>query len=252
MSAVAAVPEVLVIAGSDSSAGAGVLRDAATIAACGLHAQVAITAVTAQSASRGVECVQVLPPDVIAAQIRAALRSGRVAAVKTGMLATADTVLAVARSLADFDGPVVCDPVLAASSGSALLDGPGCEALLHRLLPRVTVLTPNLPEARRLCDFLGLEHDGSAGVCARNLAALGPAAVLVKGGHDDGTMCRDVLATRMGIQQAFESPRLTGTRRGTGCCHASALAASLARGRGLAEACLDAQAQVRALWIVAG
>ncbi|MDF0600549.1 bifunctional hydroxymethylpyrimidine kinase/phosphomethylpyrimidine kinase [Psychromarinibacter sp. C21-152] len=222
----AAVATLLIIAGSDSGGGAGIQADLKTASALGVYGATAITAITAQN-TMGVRAVAPLAPDMVAAQIRAVLDDIRVDAVKIGMLATADIVAATAGALQDYAGPVVLDPVMVAKSGDALLDAPAVSALREELLPRATMLTPNLPEAARL---LGREATDPAETRGAALRALGPETVLVKGGHADGPICRDVLVTGAGAL-AFEAPRLT-TRNthGTGCSLASAIAAEMAKG----------------------
>ncbi|PRX33804.1 hydroxymethylpyrimidine/phosphomethylpyrimidine kinase [Meinhardsimonia xiamenensis] len=217
---------VLFIGGTDSSGGAGLARDITTAARLGAEPAVAVTSVTAQS-DEAVAAAHHLPPAHVAAQISAA---GPVAAVKSGMLANAAIVEAVARSLPD--APLVIDPVLAASSGHALIDAEGVEALLALLLPRAALLTPNLPELSRLARHLGLAPDAPVHACTGALLAQGCGAVLVKGGHGaPAAVCTDALYTAPDRPpQLFEGPRLAGSLRGTGCRLASGIAVFLARG----------------------
>ena len=237
---------VLVIAGSDSSGGAGLARDLRTLAICGVPALCAITAVTAQSDST-VLGVHHVPPSIIKAQIAAALASGRVGAIKIGMLGTRATVLAVAESLGETALPLVLDPVLRATSGGELLDDSGREALRDRLLPRTTLLTPNIPEAAAL---LGVrESDTEADLLAQGkaLLCLGPAAVLIKGGHRQDREATDVLFTAGAPPLRFSAPREPQEQRGTGCALSTAIAAGLAQGLDLAGACARAKAHVTEL-----
>lgn len=224
---------VLLIGGLDSSGGAGLLRDVAAAAEQGVAARVAATAVTAQGAG-GVRAVAPVPPEVIAAQIRAA---GEVGAVKIGMLVDAARVAAVAGALPR--APLVLDPVLAASAGGALLDGAGLAALLARLAPRAALITPNLPELAAIGAALGVSDPVAA------LLAGGCGAVLVKGGHGAGAAAIDRLHQPRGVTE-FAAPRRAGDLRGTGCQLAAGIAAGLARGRGLAEAITAAKAAVSA------
>lgn len=233
-------PAALTIAGSDSSSGAGVAVDLKTFAAFSVHGLAAITAVTAQTSQR-VQAIHRVPAVHVEAQIRAAFADFRVGAVKIGMLASAPIVRAVARALRD-PAPrhIVLDPVLASSSGTALLSAAGLRALREDLLPMATLLTPNLPEAeillgRRIVDAVQ---------AARDLRALGARAVLLKGGHGHGREVRDVLADARGVME-LRHPRLPVRARGTGCALASAVAAGLARGRTLREAVADAEAFVQ-------
>ncbi len=218
---------VLLVGGMDSSGGAGVLRDAAAVDAAGAKSCVALTAVTAQT-DRRVAAVHPVPPGVVRAQIAAA---GTVGAVKLGMLCDRDIVLAVADALPD--APLVLDPVLRSSSGHALLDPEGAEALLTRLLPRTTLLTPNLPELRWLGQAMGCAADQVVPA----LLQAGCHAVLVKGGHgDDPAVSEDILHRADHPPVRFTSRRFSASLRGTGCQLASTIAGHLARGRALEQA----------------
>jgi hydroxymethylpyrimidine/phosphomethylpyrimidine kinase len=165
----------------------------------------------------------------------AAVTHGAPAAIKIGMLANAAIVRAVAAAL-PAGVPVVLDPVLAASSGGELLDAEG-RAELPRLLPRVTLLTPNIPEAARLLGLAEACDEEAQLAQARALLALGSAAVLLKGGHAPGAEAVDLLVTSTHAVQRLSAPRRPGTRRGTGCALSAAIAAYLAHGLTLAEAC---------------
>jgi hydroxymethylpyrimidine/phosphomethylpyrimidine kinase len=225
---------VLVIAGSDPGGGAGIARDLATLAALKVRALCAVTAVTVQSAER-VLAVHALSAELVGAQIAAGLTHAVPGAVKIGMLANAAIVRAVAAAL-PAGVPVVLDPVLAASSGGELLDGAGRTAL-PELLPRVTLLTPNIPEAARLLAGAPARDEAALLAQAHALLALGPEAVLLKGGHAGGAEAIDLLVTRTHAPQVLRAPRQPGTRRGTGCALAAAIAAHLAQGLTLAESC---------------
>jgi hydroxymethylpyrimidine/phosphomethylpyrimidine kinase len=238
------VTSVLVIGGTDSSGGAGLARDVATLTRCGVGSLTAVTAVTAQT-DAAVTAVELLPPPLVRAQITAALATRRVAAIKTGMLGNGAIVAAVAGVIPPRErSPLVLDPVLAATSGRMLLDEAGRAALLALLLPRATLLTPNIPEAAQL---LGATPAASAEEIieqGRALCSLGAAAVLVKGGHDSGPLAIDWLVTGAGCVRRLAAPRLAATRRGTGCTLASAIAAGLAGGAPLELACERAKAHV--------
>jgi hydroxymethylpyrimidine/phosphomethylpyrimidine kinase len=247
------VSSVLVIAGSDSSGGAGLTRDVDTLARLGARALCALTAVTAQS-DRQVSAVHLVPPEVIRAQIEAAFATGRPGAVKIGMLGTRAGVLAVAEALAASPAvPVVLDPVLASSSGRPLLDTDGRAALRETLLPRATLITPNIPEAAAL---LGAEPAVSEQQLlgqGEALLALGAGAVLLKGGHAAGTHSTDILLTRAlptgaASVQRLSAPRSARSHRGTGCALASAIAAALAQGHDLLQACARGKQYVTALF----
>jgi hydroxymethylpyrimidine/phosphomethylpyrimidine kinase len=251
-------PTVLVIGGSDSSGGAGVGRDLRTLADFDVAGTAVITAVTAQTHTR-VESIHAVPPSSIRDQIATALESNVIRAVKIGMLGTRHAVEAVASSLpSDLDAPIVLDPVLAASSGRALLDEEGRSALVNTLLPRASLITPNIPEtALLLGEPIPCDSDAIAQY-AQRLLDHGPRAVLVKGGHAEGDESIDVLITThstadhaiAGGRQivTLRGPRLTGTIRGTGCALASAIAAGLARDMPLATACEEAKRYVASLF----
>ncbi|URK88856.1 hydroxymethylpyrimidine/phosphomethylpyrimidine kinase [Rhizobium sp. RCAM05350] len=237
------MPHVLVVAGSDSSGGAGIVRDIETLAAFGVKASVAITAVTVQT-HHGVEHVDTMAPDRVAQQMRAALSANPVAAIKIGMLATAGTIAAVAAVLADYpDIPVVLDPVLVSTSGGTLLT-PGATAASRDLFPACTLVTPNLPELSVLAASAAATSPDSVTDQARSLLTAGARAVLVKGGHADGVEAIDILFRADYADQSFASPRLAATMRGTGCMLASAVAAHLAFGGSLPAAIAEAKAFV--------
>lgn len=231
--------KVLLIAGLDSSTGAGLARDLAVLADHGVAARVAATAVTAQHAGGGC-CVHPIPAAVVAAQIRAA---GPVRAAKLGMLANADIAAAIAETLPDL--PFVLDPVLATSAGAELLDADGRAAMIARLIPRAALLTPNLPEAAILT---GLSADTPLQNLAVAFFAMGAQAVLLKGGHADGLEAVDWLWCQGRAPLRFAAPRKSGMRRGTGCTLATAIAAHLALGDDLAKACDQAKRYLNAWW----
>jgi hydroxymethylpyrimidine/phosphomethylpyrimidine kinase len=225
------VPACLAIAGSDSGGGAGIQADLKAFARCGVHGMTALTAITAQN-TVGVEMVAPVAPEMIVAQIRAVAEDIGVDAVKVGMLADEPTIDAVVEGLELLgDAPVVVDPVMIAESGAALLDPNAKATLIERMLPRATVLTPNVPEARALS---GLGEGASAIELGEALLALGPDAVVVTGGHaEDGA---DVLVEASGWLR-IDGPRYPdGAAHGSGCTHSSSLAAFLARGEELADA----------------
>jgi hydroxymethylpyrimidine/phosphomethylpyrimidine kinase len=238
---VSARPAVLVIAGSDSSGGAGIVRDLKVLADYGVEALCAITAVTAQTDAHLV-AVQHVSPDLVRAQVRTALESRAIAAIKIGMLGTRAAVSAVADSLPrEGAPPIVLDPLLRSSSGAMLIDEEGMRAMRARLFPRATLLTPNIPEAESLCG-LSCSGDPAARLAlARKLLAEGPQAVLLKDGHASDEQAADLLLSADGHAQWFTTARLPRGRRGTGCALASAIAASLALGVPLEAACRSAK-----------
>jgi hydroxymethylpyrimidine/phosphomethylpyrimidine kinase len=241
------VTAVLVIGGADSSGGAGLVRDVLALAHFGAEPLCAVTAVTAQSDVRLI-ATHVVPPDILEAQIAAAFATRQVAAVKIGMLATRATVLAVEASLPPRTRvPIVLDPVLASSSGGMLLDPEGRRALIERLLPRVTLITPNIPEAAALLGTSAASHEPDLLRQAQALRALGPQAVLLKGGHAAGEEAVDYLLQDMQPPRRLIAPRFAGSRRGTGCALASAIAAGLGAGLPLEQACARAKRYVAEL-----
>jgi hydroxymethylpyrimidine/phosphomethylpyrimidine kinase len=226
-----AVPRCLSIAGSDSGGGAGIQADLKAFARCGAHGMTAITALTAQN-TVGVERIFPVPPEMIVAQVRAVAGDIGVDAVKVGMLGDEPTIGAVDEALELIgDAPVVVDPVMVSGSGATLLDPNAKAALIERILPRAAVTTPNLLEARELA---GLGEAASSQQLGEAILALGPAAVIVTGGHtDDGA---DVLVEDSGSLR-IDGPRYPdGASHGSGCTHSSALAAFLARGAELGDA----------------
>ena len=239
----ALVPVALTIAGSDSGAGAGIQADLKTFAAHGVYGVCAITAITAQN-TQGVSAVEVASADAVRAQIRAVAADFDIRAAKTGMLATAELVRVVAAAVRDLRVPnLVVDPVMVAKSGDALLAADAVESLRTALLPLAAVVTPNLPEAEALAGMaIRSEHDAEE--AARRIAALGPAAVVVKGGHADSAEIVDLLFDGVTVR-AFRQPRIPGSNtHGTGCTFAAAVAAHLAYGRSLADAVPVAQRYV--------
>jgi hydroxymethylpyrimidine/phosphomethylpyrimidine kinase len=230
------VPTVLAIAGSDSGGGAGIQADLKAIARCGAHGMTAITALTAQNTT-GVDAIVATPPEMIVAQTRAVAADIGIDAVKIGMLGDEPTIAAVVESLDLIEGyrkgvPVVVDPVMVSESGATLLDPNAKAALIERILPRATVVTPNLMEARELAGSRGEEVPPEE--LGRTILGLGPLAVIVTGGHAGDAA--DVLVDDDGAFR-IDGPRYPdGAAHGSGCTHSSALAALLARGMELADA----------------
>jgi len=243
-------PTALTIAGSDSGGGAGIQADLKAFARCGVHGMTAITAVTAQS-TVGVTAIHPVPPDIILAQVRAVVRDIGVDAVKVGMLGTVEVTLAVAHALDELPAgtPVVVDPVMVAESGAQLLQDDAQQALVREILPRATVLTPNLPEARVLAAApppAEGDEDAEAETLARAVLALGPRIVVLTGGHRARAV--DLLldsAAPDGCRRAIEIPgerHPDGAAHGSGCTHSAVLAAQLALGRTPLEAARIARA----------
>ena len=229
---------VLSIAGSDSGGGAGIQADLKAFARCGVHGMTAITALTAQN-TVGVAAVHAVPGDFIVAQVRAVAEDIGVDAVKIGMLGTAESVAAVdaALDLLEPGTPVVIDPVMVAESGAVLLDDRARSALIDTLLPRATVITPNLPEGRVLA---GSDAPDDVEQLARSLHRLGPDVVVVTGGHREEIT--DVLFDGDGVHLIPGERHPDGAAHGSGCTHSSALAAYLALGHSPLEAARAARA----------
>ncbi len=239
------VPIALTVAGSDSGGGAGIQADLKAFSALGVYGASVITAVTAQNTC-SVTAVHPVPAEVIVAQLDAVFADLAVRAVKIGMLGGPAAIDAVATALAGRAVPVVLDPVMVAKSGDALLPEAAVAALRDRLLPAADLLTPNLPEAARLLETAPAESEAEMAAQGRALGALGPAAVLVKGGHGKGATCVDLLVGRDGAMLRLEAPRLaTRNTHGTGCTLSSAIAAGLAKGLEQAEAVRAAHAYLQ-------
>ncbi|OHV19350.1 MULTISPECIES: bifunctional hydroxymethylpyrimidine kinase/phosphomethylpyrimidine kinase [Rhizobium] len=234
------IRNVLSIAGSDPSGGAGIQADLKAFSARGVYGMAVLTALTAQN-TQGVTGVHLVPAAFVADQINAVFADVRVDAVKIGMIANAGIAEAVAgalaAALAEGRGiPIVIDPVMIAKGGAALLAPEAVDVLTRRLLPLATLLTPNLPEAAALLHQPVATNRAEMAAQAEQLRALGPAAVLVKGGHLDSEESPDVLAAADGLHW-FEARRVpTKNTHGTGCTLSSALAAELAKGASAEEA----------------
>lgn len=230
------IANVLTIAGSDPSGGAGIQADLKAFSARGVYGASVITALTAQN-TVAVTGIHDVPPAFIEAQLDAVLSDLDVAAVKIGMLSQPAVIEVVAKALERYAVPhVVLDPVMVAKSGDHLLQRAAVSALRDRLLPLATVLTPNLPEAGVLLDQPPPEDEEGMVQAGEALRALGSKAVLMKGGHLKGDLCVDLLVESAGLLR-FVSPRVeTQNTHGTGCSLSSAVAAELAKGLALPEA----------------
>jgi hydroxymethylpyrimidine/phosphomethylpyrimidine kinase len=227
------IPAVLTIAGSDSGGGAGIQADLKAFARCGVHGMTAITALTAQN-TRGVTGVHTVPPEFVEEQVAVVAQDIGVDAVKTGMLASSIIVAAVARAFDRLAAgtPLVVDPVMVAESGAVLIDEDARRAVVRLLLPRATVITPNLPEAAVLAGA-DVDPDDPAAL-ARALHALGAAHVVVTGGHRDEIV--DTFFDGVTVTPIPGERHPDGAAHGSGCTHASALAAHLALGLAPLEA----------------
>jgi hydroxymethylpyrimidine/phosphomethylpyrimidine kinase len=225
----------LTIAGSDSGGGAGIQADLKTFAAHGVFGTSAITAITAQN-TLGVTAWEAVAADLVIAQIEAVAGDIGADAVKTGMLANAAIVEAVAATIRGLDLPqVVVDPVMIAKGGDRLLEESAVQAIRAELLPCARIVTPNIPEAEVLAG-MSIESVEDMREAGRRILALGPGIVLVKGGHREGDEVVDIVCSAEGTRELRGPRLLTRHTHGTGCTLASAIAANLARGVAVDEA----------------
>jgi hydroxymethylpyrimidine/phosphomethylpyrimidine kinase len=239
-------PIALTIAGSDSSGGAGIQADLKTFAALGVYGASVITALTAQNTT-GVSGIHQVPAEFVTAQIDAVFSDLEVNAVKIGMVAELSVIDAIAAGLARWSPKhVVLDPVMVATSGDRLLAAEAVDALRTKLIPRASLITPNLPEAAVLLDEPMASSEGAIESQGRRLLAMGCRAVLIKGGHGEGTESIDYLVSDGGTI-ALSAPRIaTKNTHGTGCSLSSAIAAGVAKGEGMETAVRNAKTWITA------
>lgn len=223
-------PAVLLIGGSDSGGGAGLQADLRALQAHGIAGACVVTAATAQN-TREVRALNLLPASQVTAQLDAVLADIEISAIKLGMLGTAKTARHVHERIRSLGHPIVLDPVLLATSGGRLLDDAGLKFVREQLMPVCRVITPNIPEAEALLGR-SLGSLKSRRDAARELVAMGAAAVLLKGGHGRGKLMTDILADADDLLE-FEARRLPIRTHGTGCTFATAIAAGLVRGNSL-------------------
>ncbi|PYE87602.1 bifunctional hydroxymethylpyrimidine kinase/phosphomethylpyrimidine kinase [Phyllobacterium leguminum] len=249
---ISSIPICVTIAGSDSGGGAGIQADLKTFSALGCYGASIVTAITAQN-TKAVTAVHDIPADVVTAQIEAVFSDLSVYTVKIGMLSVPETINAVAAGLAGFAQPIVLDPVMVAKSGDRLLSMEAISTLREKLLPRATLLTPNLPEAACLLECDVAQDVDEAVEQGRALLALGAGAVLMKGGHSEASECVDLLI-RDGLPPfRLTAPRIaTRNTHGTGCTLSSAIAAGLAKGLSLEDAFTAAHAYLQGAIRAAG
>jgi len=221
------IPVAITIAGSDSGGGAGIQADLKTFAALGVHGTTAITSITAQNTC-SVRAVEDLKPEMIREQIKAVAEDIGIDAGKTGMLHTEEIIKTVSSEVSKYKFPLVVDPVMIAKSGTLLLKTEAIDALENYLLPKATVITPNRFEAEKLADTK-IENLRDAEIAAKKIFKMGPKAVVIKGGHLEGSEAIDVLYYK-GEFKTFSAPRLdVKTTHGTGCSFSAAIAAELAK-----------------------
>jgi hydroxymethylpyrimidine/phosphomethylpyrimidine kinase len=240
------IPVALTIAGSDSSGGAGIQADLKTFAALGVYGASVITALTAQN-TKGVTGIHPVSVDFVTAQIDAVFGDLEVRAVKIGMVAQLASIDAIAAGLTRWAPQhVVLDPVMVATSGDRLLVADAVEGLRTKLIPRASLVTPNLPEAAALLDEPVAASEAAIERQGQRLLAMGCGAVLIKGGHGQGPESIDYLVSGKGVI-ALAAPRIaTKNTHGTGCSLSSAIAAGLARGEDMETAVRDAKAWISA------
>ena len=232
---------ILTIAGSDTSAGAGIQQDLKTITALGHYAVTVPTALTAQN-TVGVQKVMAVPDDMLRAQLDSVLSDISVAAVKIGMIPNAQSARIITAAVSQLRVPVVCDPVMLSTSGTQLMADECIDYIMQTLFPLCTLVTPNLPEALRLS---GLPAGSDAEAMGRRLVSMCGTAFLLKGGHAEGRLMRDILYCPDGERHEYCSPRIDSPNlHGTGCTLSSAVAALLAEGRSLPEAVAGAKALI--------
>jgi hydroxymethylpyrimidine/phosphomethylpyrimidine kinase len=239
-----AIPIALTIAGSDSSGGAGIQADLKTFAALGVYGASVITAVTAQN-TQGVSGIHGVPAAFVTAQMDAVFGDLDIKAAKIGMVGEPDTIEAIASALARWRvSRIVLDPVMAASSGDRLLSPAAVGSLRARLVPRATLITPNLPEAAVLLDEAVASDESAIEKQGKRLLAMGCQAVLIKGGHAQGVESTDYLFSGDAVT-ALSAPRIaTQNTHGTGCSLSSAIAAGLAKGEDMEIAVRNAKAWI--------
>ncbi len=234
-------PLVLVIAASDPTSGAGLQADLLTLASLGCHPLTVVSALTVQD-TVGVESVHAIDPDVLERQARTLLEDMPVAAFKIGVLGSTENIVRVAEIVSDYpDLPLVLDPVLASGRGDSLADDDMVQAMRELLLPQTTVLTPNIPEARRLAEEDDDEDEPNGDLCARRLIELGCQSVLITGTHENTPQVVNTLYGEQGVLRRDRWERLPQIYHGSGCTLASAIAACLANGSALEDAVRDAQ-----------
>jgi hydroxymethylpyrimidine/phosphomethylpyrimidine kinase len=240
------IPVALTIAGSDSSAGAGIQADLKTFAALGVYGASVITALTAQN-TQGVSGIHAVPAEFVTAQIDAVFGDLDVKAVKIGMVAQLATIDAIVAGLMRWSPKhIVLDPVLVATSGDRLLPADAIASLRSKLIPRASLITPNLPEAAALLDEPVASGEAAIARQGQRLLSMGCAAVLIKGGHAQGRQSIDYLVSGNGTL-ALPAPRIvTNNTHGTGCSLSSAIAAGLAKGEDLESAVRHAKVFISA------
>ncbi|WP_345113932.1 hydroxymethylpyrimidine/phosphomethylpyrimidine kinase [Bartonella jaculi] len=242
----ALIPSLLIVAGTDPTGGAGVVRDIETAAHFKIKANLAITCVNVQDDNHVVEIVP-MDGEIVAAQMRIALEANPISAIKIGMTGTKAIIAAICNVLKNYPHiPVILDPVLGASSGGKLTMETIIDTMIDKLLPHVDLLTPNREELALLSQSPLASHYEETIQQAKKLLSFGPRSILIKGGHADGPLAIDSFIDKDEIIN-ISAPRLTGTMRGTGCTLSSAIAAHLALNETMTEAVKKAKAYTHTL-----
>ncbi|AFR26128.1 hydroxymethylpyrimidine/phosphomethylpyrimidine kinase [Bartonella quintana] len=242
----ALIPSVLIVAGTDPTGGAGIVRDIETAAYFQIKASLAITSINVQDDNHVAEIVP-MSEKLIAAQMRTALEANPISAIKIGMTGTKAIVVAICNVLEDYPHiPVILDPVFIASSGGKLTTETIIETMINKLFPHVDLLTPNREELALLSQSPLASHHEEAIQQAKKLLSFGPRSILIKGGHANGPLATDSLIDKIEIIN-ISAPRLTKTMRGTGCILSTAIASHLALNESRIEAVKKAKAYTHTL-----
>ncbi|GAA4660022.1 hydroxymethylpyrimidine/phosphomethylpyrimidine kinase [Bartonella pachyuromydis] len=239
-------PSILIVAGTDPTGGAGIVRDIETAAYFHVKANLAITCVNVQDDNHVAEIVP-MREKLVTAQMRSALEANPISAIKIGMTGTKAIIEAISNVLEDYTHiPVIFDPVLVASSGGKLTTEKIIDIMINRLLPHIDLLTPNREELALLSQSPLATHDQQAIQQAQKVLSFGPRSLLIKGGHADGPLAIDSFIDKNAIIN-ISMPRITGTMRGTGCILSSAIAAQLALNESMSQAIKNAKTYVHTL-----
>ena len=228
--------KVLIIAGSDSSGGAGIQADIKTVSSLGSYAMTAVTAVTSQNTT-GIKSIVSIPPKEIANQIEFTLKDIKPDSIKIGMLHSSEVINSIIKSLYKFKIPkIVLDPVMVAKGGAKLIDNKAINSIRNRLIKKIFIITPNIPEAEILTKQKIKSVDDMV-ACGKLLLTLGAKNVLIKGGHLKSENMTDVLVNKKEIIMFNSKKFATKNTHGTGCTLSSAIATYLSRGKVLKKAC---------------
>lgn len=242
----ALIPSILVVAGTDPTGGAGIVRDIETTAHFQIKASLAITSVNVQNNNHVAE-IAPMSGKFVAAQMQVALEANPISAIKIGMTGTQEIIAEICNILKNYNHiPVVLDPVFVASSGGRLTTEKIIEIMNNKLLPHIDILTPNMKELALLSQSPLASNHQEAMQQAKKLLSLGPRYILVKGGHADGPFATDSLISQTEVIN-ISAPRLKGTMRGTGCLLSSAIATRLALNETMTDAVKNAKAYIHTL-----